>query len=47
MKRHLKFQVKVEAIGAKMLSRKEHGARAKGYKGQLAKVVKRVEKAKE
>ena len=37
----------MEAINAKMLSLKEQGAGAKGYKGQLSKVVKRVEKAKE
>ena len=37
----------MEAIDAKMLSLKEQGAGAKGYKGQLAKVAKRVEKANE
>ena len=37
----------MEAINAKLLQLKEQGARAKGYKGQLMKVVKRVEKASE
>ena len=37
----------MEAIDAKMLSLKEQGAAARGYKSQLTKVVKRVEKAKE
>ena len=37
----------MEAIDAKMLSLKEQGAAARGYKGQLTKVVKRIEKAKE
>ena len=37
----------MEAINAKMLSLKEQGAAARGYKSQLTKVVKRVEKAKE
>ena len=37
----------MEAIDAKMLNLKEKGAAARGYKGQLTKVVKRIEKAKE
>ena len=47
MKRQFKFQDRVEAIDAKMLYLNEKGAGAKGYKGQLTKVVKRVEKANE
>ena len=35
----------MKAIDAKMLHLKEQGAGAKGYKGQVTKFVKRVEKA--
>ena len=37
----------MDAIDPKMLSLKDQGAGAKGYKGQLTKFIKRVEKGKE
>ena len=43
----LAFQVKMEDIDAQMLTLKQQGAAARGYKGQLTKVTKRLESAKE
>ena len=40
-------QVKMEDIDSQMVTLKQQGAAASGYKGQLTKVTKRLERAKE